>query len=111
MNVLIAAKLAVMTALAGKFAEIMILIRGWNGLHQKNVRASLHADMEGVTATKGLTVIVQEEIVFIVVNTIQAAQKVLVNVLKVLVATAVIIDRQPLSVILKFKPNMVVLGV
>ena len=67
--------------------------------------------MEGVIAMKDLTVIVQEETVLIAVNTIQAAQEVLVNALKVLVATAVIISRQPLSAILKFKPNMAVPGV
>jgi len=49
--------------------------------------------------------------VLIVANTIQVAQRVLASVLKGRVATAVIISRQPLSAILKFKPNMAVPGV
>ena len=111
MNVLIAVKPAVMTALAGKFAEIMIPIRVQNGLHRENVQVLLRAGMEGVIAMKDLTAIVREETVLIVVNTIQAAQKVLMSVLKDRAVTAIIISRQPLPVILKSKPNIVVPGV
>ena len=76
-----------------------------------NVQVVLRAGMESVTATKDPTGIAQVEGVLIVANTDQAAQKVLASVLADHAVTAVIIGRQPLSAILKFKPNMAVLGI
>ena len=67
--------------------------------------------MESVTAMKGPTGIAQVEDVLIVANTDQAAQKVLASVLADHAVMAVIIGRQLLSVILKFKPNTAVHGV
>jgi len=66
--------------------------------------------MESVTAMKDPTGIAQMEGVLIVANTIQVVQEVLASVLADHVVMAVIIDRQLLSVILKFKPNIVAPG-